>query len=64
LPSRQDDYTEYGAVKTIPIPLPEEEEKQTVEEYGLLAAPIQTGLLREFIGLLESRTKRAGLVSH
>jgi hypothetical protein len=44
--------------------LPEEEEKQTVEEYGLLAGRIQTGLLREFIGLLESLPKRAGLVSH
>jgi predicted DNA-binding protein len=53
----------YGAVKTIPIRLPEEE-KQTVEEYGLLAGRIQTGLLREFIGLLESLPKRAGLVSH
>jgi hypothetical protein len=53
----------YGAVKTIPIRLPEEE-KQTVEEYGLLAGCIQTGLLREFIGLLESLPKRAGLVSH
>jgi hypothetical protein len=37
--------------------LPEEEEKQTVQEYGLLAGRIQTGLLREFIGLLESLPK-------